>query len=71
MEIIFNEKAQNRIQQVYNQSSKLMNSSQTIEERNKAFDLFLSLIMYPLNSGREYRHRLLRGVHCLAVLGPV
>ncbi|CAF3437622.1 unnamed protein product [Rotaria sp. Silwood1] len=38
------EKDQNRIQQVYNQLSKVINSSQTIEEQNNAFDLFLSLI---------------------------
>jgi hypothetical protein len=35
---------QTRIQQVYNQSSKLLNSSQSTDERNKTFDLFLSTI---------------------------
>jgi len=35
---------QNKIQQVYNQSSKLLNGSLTTDERNKTFELFLSTI---------------------------
>ncbi|CAF3890479.1 unnamed protein product, partial [Rotaria sordida] len=38
------EKDQNKFQQIYNLSSKLINSSETIEERNKTYELFLSLI---------------------------
>ncbi|CAF3201556.1 unnamed protein product [Rotaria socialis] len=44
LEIISNQKDLDTIQQVYNQSTKLLNSSQTIEERNKTFESFLSLI---------------------------
>ncbi|CAF4146550.1 unnamed protein product [Rotaria sp. Silwood2] len=44
IEINHNEKYQNKIQEVYNQSSKLINSSQTIEKQNQTFELFLSLI---------------------------
>ncbi len=35
---------QNQLQQVYNQSSKLLNSSQTSAERNQTFESFLSSI---------------------------
>lgn len=41
---ISSETTQTKFQDVYNQSSKLLNSSLTIDERNKTFDLFLSLI---------------------------
>jgi len=44
IEPTLNETAQNDIQQVYNHLSKLLNSSLTTDERNKTFDLFLSLI---------------------------
>ncbi|CAF5154890.1 unnamed protein product, partial [Rotaria magnacalcarata] len=44
IEIMSSQKDLDTIQQVYNQSTKLLNSSQTIEERNKTFELFLSFI---------------------------
>ncbi len=44
METTLTETDQNKIQQVYNQTSKLLNGSLTLDERNKTFELFLSLI---------------------------
>jgi hypothetical protein len=44
METTLTETVQNKIQQVYNQTSKLLNGSLTLDERNKTFELFLSLI---------------------------
>ena len=44
IKINLNETDRNQIQQIYNQSSKLVESSQSIDQRNKTFDLFLSLI---------------------------
>ncbi len=44
METTSTEIDQNKIQQVYNQSSKLLNGSLTTDERNKTFELFLSTI---------------------------
>lgn len=44
IEITLPEIEQTKFQEVYNQSLKLLNSSQTKDERNKTFELFLSLI---------------------------
>jgi hypothetical protein len=44
VEAIPNEIDQNQLQQIYNHSSKLLNSSQTTNERNQTFESFFSLI---------------------------
>ncbi|CAF0880501.1 unnamed protein product [Adineta steineri] len=57
IDINLNEIDQSSIQQVYNLSSKLLNSSQTLNERNQTFDSFILLIK---KLSKQYGENLLK-----------